>query len=70
VRLLVNGEARDVPDALTVAGLVAEEAPGLAEGRGVAVAVDAEVVPRSAWEERKLEDGQHVEVLAAMQGGS
>jgi sulfur carrier protein len=70
VRLLVNGEPRDVPEALTVAELVAEEAPGLAEGRGVAVAVEAEVVPRSAWDERRLEEGERVEVLAAMQGGA
>jgi sulfur carrier protein len=70
VRLLVNGEAREVRDALTVAELVADEAPGLAGGRGVAVAVDAEVVPRSAWPERRLEDGQQVELLAAMQGGA
>jgi sulfur carrier protein len=70
MRLLVNGEARQVPDTLTVAELVADEAPGLAEGRGVAVAIDAEVVPRSAWRERKLEDGQRVELLAAMQGGA
>jgi sulfur carrier protein len=70
VKLLVNGEPRELPDRLTVAELVAGEAPALAEGRGVAVAVDAEVVPRSAWDERRLEEGQRVEVLAAMQGGS
>jgi sulfur carrier protein len=69
VRLLVNGEARELPDRLTVAQLVAAEAPSRPDGRGVAVAVDAEVVPRSAWDERRLEEGQHVEVLAAMQGG-
>jgi sulfur carrier protein len=69
MKLLVNGETREVPDRLTVADLVAGEAPDLPEGRGVAVAVDAEVVPRSAWDERRLEEGQHVELLAAMQGG-
>ena len=69
MKLLVNGEARDVAERLTVAELVADEAPGLAGGRGVAVAVDAEIVPRSAWDERTLEEGQRVEVLAAMQGG-
>jgi sulfur carrier protein len=69
MRLVVNGEARELPDALSVAELVAGEAPGLGEGRGVAVAVDAEVVPRSAWHETRLEEGQRVEVLAAMQGG-
>jgi sulfur carrier protein len=69
MRLLVNGEPRELPDALSVAELVAGEAPGLGEGRGVAVAVDEQVVPRSEWAATRLEDGQRVEVLAAMQGG-
>lgn len=37
--------------------------------RGVAVAVDGEVVPRERWGEYKLRDGQRVEVLTAIQGG-
>jgi sulfur carrier protein len=69
MRLVVNGEARELPDALSVAELVEGEAPGLGDGRGVAVAVDAEVVPRSAWADTRLEEGQRVELLAAMQGG-
>jgi sulfur carrier protein len=39
------------------------------ERRGVAVAVDGEVVPRSAWDDTELRDGQRVEVLGAIQGG-
>jgi sulfur carrier protein len=70
MKLLVNGETRELPDTLTVAELVAGEAPGVVGGRGVAVAVDAEVVPRSAWTRTRLEEGQHVEMLAAMQGGA
>ena len=38
-------------------------------GRGVAVAVDAEVVPRTQWETHKLDDGARVEILRAIQGG-
>ena len=37
--------------------------------RGVAVAVNGEVVPRSAWEDRRVADGDRVEALTAMQGG-
>jgi sulfur carrier protein len=70
MKVLVNGEPRELPDALTIAELVAEEAPGLMNGRGVAVAVDAEVIPRSEWAATTLEAGQTVEVLAAMQGGA
>lgn len=40
-----------------------------AEARGVAVAVDGEVVPRAGWGEFAIPDGAHVEVLTAMQGG-
>ena len=37
--------------------------------RGVAVAVDAEVVPRAAWPELALSEGAQVEVVGAIQGG-
>jgi len=40
-----------------------------AEARGVAVAVDGEVVPRTAWLTAALDDDARVEVLTAVQGG-
>jgi sulfur carrier protein len=40
-----------------------------AAGRGVAVAVDAEVVPRTQWGTHELTEGAQVEVLRAIQGG-
>jgi sulfur carrier protein len=40
-----------------------------ADARGIAVAVDGEVVPRSRWETFTLNARAHVEVLGAMQGG-
>jgi sulfur carrier protein len=70
MQVLVNGESREFRDSATVAELVATEAPDLAGGRGVAVAVDAEIVPRSEWALTTLEPGQRVELLAAMQGGA
>jgi sulfur carrier protein len=39
------------------------------DARGVAVAVDGEVVPRADWESFPLGEGARVEVLTAMQGG-
>lgn len=62
----VNGEARRVPLGTTVAGLVATIAGASA---GVAVAVDREVVPRSAWAEVVLGPGASVEVVTAAAGG-
>jgi sulfur carrier protein len=66
VNVRVNGERRELDGGTSVAEVV--RALTDAE-RGVAVAVDGEVVPRSAWSETVLADGQHVEVLRAVQGG-
>jgi len=64
----VNGEDRVLADGATVAALV--ESMGLApDGRGVAVALAGEVVPRSAWAGTELRPGAVVEVLVAVQGG-
>jgi sulfur carrier protein len=68
VRVVVNGADRELPEGTTVRGLLeAIEVP--ADGRGVAVAVDAEVVPRGEWGSRALADGASVEVVRAVQGG-
>ncbi len=40
-----------------------------ADARGVAVAVDGEVVPRAQWDSFVVASGARVEVLAAMRGG-
>jgi sulfur carrier protein len=64
--VVVNGEERSLPAGLTVAEVVVTLTT---EQRGVAVAVDGEVVPRSAWPSTTLAEGQHVEVLRAVQGG-
>jgi sulfur carrier protein len=39
------------------------------DARGVAVAVDGEVVPRAQWQSFALREDARVEVLTAMQGG-
>jgi sulfur carrier protein len=68
VTILLNGEARELEPGTTVRALLtALDVPG--GGRGVAVAVDAEVVPRGQWETTTLDDGARVEVLRAIQGG-
>jgi sulfur carrier protein len=66
--ILLNGEDSELRAGETVAVAVARL--GLAEdARGIAVAVDGEVVPRASWETFALSEGAHVEVLTAMQGG-
>jgi sulfur carrier protein len=66
MRVILNGEPRELDDGATVdAAVTITGAPD----RGVAVAVDGEVVPRGEWTGTELRDGQRVEVLQAVQGG-
>jgi sulfur carrier protein len=66
--IVLNGERSQLSAGTTVA--VALETLGLTlEARGVAVAVDGEVVPRTTWESFALGGDARVEVLTAMQGG-
>jgi sulfur carrier protein len=68
VNATVNGEPRQLPPGATVASVL-ELLDVAGDARGVAVAVDGEVVSRSAWEVTALRDGAAIEVVAAIGGG-
>lgn len=63
----LNGEPLEVADGACVADVVARV--GVARGRGFAVAVDGEVVPRGQWGRHILHGSARVEVVTALQGG-
>ena len=69
MKIELNGEPRELPAGATLADAVRESGADSA-ARGVAVALDGEVVPRAEWESTPLAEGQNVEVLAAIQGGA
>lgn len=62
----VNGAAWDGPAGATVAALVERwcDSP-----RGIAVARNGEVVPKSSWDHTVLADGDEVEIVTAAAGG-
>jgi sulfur carrier protein len=62
----INGESRELAAGATVEAAVRELG---ADGRGVAVALDGEVVPRAEWPSTEVRDGQQLEILRAVQGG-
>jgi len=84
MRIELNGEARELPDGAMLDAAVREAGARMsaagtgspagdgqgADARGLAVALDGEVVPRGEWEGTPLREGQSVEVLAAIQGGA
>jgi thiazole synthase len=69
MKIELNGEARELPNGATLADAVRESGADQAT-RGVAVALDGEVIPRGEWEATALGEGRKVEVLAAIQGGA
>ncbi|MCX4389452.1 sulfur carrier protein ThiS [Micromonospora peucetia] len=66
MELTVNGAGRSLPGGSTVTDLVRAVTD---QRRGLAVAVNGEVVPRTGWPATVLRDGDRVEVLSAAQGG-
>lgn len=69
MRIELNGEPRELPEGATLADAV-RESGAEREARGLAVALDGEVVPRGEWDSTPLAEGGAVEVLAAIQGGA
>jgi sulfur carrier protein len=65
--IVLNGEPRE-RDGATIVELLADL--GVEErARGVAVAVNGEIVPRVQWPSHRVDTGDRVEALSAMQGG-
>lgn len=65
ITITVNGEDVEVDDTTTIEGLL--ETRGFPE-KGIAVALDWSVLPRSEWDQM-LSDGARIEVVTAVQGG-
>lgn len=65
---VVNGARTELPESVSVAELVVRLGHD-PKGFGLAVALNGEVVPRSAWPQTSVEEEDRVEVLVASQGG-
>jgi thiamine biosynthesis protein ThiS len=66
VKASVNGEERELPDGVTVAGLL--EQLGLV-CNGIAVAKNDRVVRRAEYESSEIADGDAIEIIKAVAGG-
>lgn len=72
VKITVNGELVAVEQPASVQDVVARTLPGTdaaTSGRGVAVALNSEVVPRGSWGTTTIRPGDQIEILTATQGG-
>ncbi|MCB1933542.1 sulfur carrier protein ThiS [Accumulibacter sp.] len=66
MELVINGESRQFPSPLTVAGLVAALNH---VGKRIAVERNGDIVPRGRHAETALADGDRIEIVVAVGGG-
>jgi sulfur carrier protein len=65
MRVIVNGEAREVSSA-SVDALLGELEY---QGTHFAIAVNYDVLPKSCWAETQLKSGDEIEIITPRQGG-
>ncbi len=68
MRIILNGKEETVMDGITVQDLVGQGQSD-PEAKGIAVAVNAEVMSREDWSTEILSEGDQVEIIQAVQGG-
>ncbi len=66
MQILLNGESYDIAPGTTVEQLVQKLN---LSGRRLAIEVDQEIVSRSSYAERVLDEGARVEIVHAIGGG-
>jgi len=66
MRVVVNGEARELPERVTVAQLIDQLGLG---ARRIAVEVNRDVLPRGAYADHRLTEGDQVEIVQFIGGG-
>jgi sulfur carrier protein len=64
--VIVNGEARQVRDDASVADVVDLVST---TRKGVAVALEGDIVPKSQWEATFVSSGARIEIVTAAAGG-
>ena len=68
MQLIVNGQEQSVVGTSTLLDLLIEMNFN-AEQKGIAVALNAEVIARAMWADMRLRNGDRVDIIHAVQGG-
>lgn len=66
IEVTLNGERRQLSEGVTLLEVVMQ---GYTSTKGVAAAVNGEVVPKSAWQDEVLQPEDRIEILTIAQGG-
>ena len=66
MQIVINGQSRDAAEQLGLPRLIEELKLG---DRRVAIELNGAIVPRSAWPQTRLADGDRLEIVQAIGGG-
>jgi thiamine biosynthesis protein ThiS len=66
ISVVINGDSRQVPAGISVAGLLAHL--GIGTGR-VAIERNADILPRVQWEQTQVSEGDRYEIVHLVGGG-
>ena len=66
MNIIVNGSTRDVPDRLSAAELIGTLGLG---NKRLALEVNEVIVPRSSFDNYRLQPGDRIEIVHAIGGG-
>ena len=67
MEIIINGQSREFSEPLSVQQLLSALFPD--QAKGIAVAVNQSVVPKSAWTDHTLQPHDRVMLITATQGG-
>lgn len=67
MNVVVNNENKTLQDHATIVNLLTDLS--LAEGKGIAVAINNKVVPKQNWETQSLNEQDKITIIKATQGG-
>lgn len=65
----VNGESRQIEPNTSLTQVLREFKIDPSSARGVAVAINDEIIRRHAWQDQTLAAGDRIEIVTARQGG-
>jgi sulfur carrier protein len=68
MKIKINGEETVLDSKITLNEFIIKRLNGK-EPRGIAVALNMSIIPKSKWEETVINENDEIEIVTAVQGG-
>lgn len=68
MKIKLNGEDKTISSEVTLSDFLENELD-VEDSKGIAVAVNLSIVPRSKWDTTEIRENDEIEIVHAVQGG-